>query len=136
MTLGIPLVSLLIRGGSTVSIQCWYPKSLADPSIVAITRAKALLIIVGDPRVLSLDPLWRSFLNYIHLNGGWTGPSIHWDPRAPVDETGGYDAAVRTEAQSDMNEFARRMEDFTLAGIGDIDEAQDANVDRPWRDVE
>ncbi|KAG9031548.1 hypothetical protein FRB95_002542 [Tulasnella sp. JGI-2019a] len=37
---------------------------------VAITRPKGLLIIVGDPIVLGLDPLWRKFLNHIHVNGG------------------------------------------------------------------
>lgn len=44
--------------------------------------------------------------------------------------------AARTAAQEDMDEFARRMEAVTLAGIDDNDEAGDANVDRPWRDVE
>ncbi|EGO29184.1 hypothetical protein SERLADRAFT_456584, partial [Serpula lacrymans var. lacrymans S7.9] len=53
---------------------------------VAVTRAQALLIVIGDPSVLSLDPLWRSFLNYVHNNGGWKGPSITWDPLAPVEE--------------------------------------------------
>ncbi|KAF4616960.1 hypothetical protein D9613_008723 [Agrocybe pediades] len=100
---------------------------------VAVTRAQALLIIVGDPQVLSLDPLWRSFLNYIYLNGGWTGPDITWDPNVPVDENGKYDEVIRRDAQLDMNEFARRMEDITMA---ELDEDVDANVDRPWRDVE
>ncbi|KAF8954804.1 P-loop containing nucleoside triphosphate hydrolase protein [Flammula alnicola] len=100
---------------------------VANP--LAVTRAQAMLIIVGDPQVLSLDPLWRSFLNYIYLNGGWIGPDITWDPNAPVDEAGGYDKAVRTAAQLDMNEFARRME-------AEVEEDLDANVDRPWRDVE
>jgi helicase MOV-10 len=62
--------------------------------LVAVTRAQALLIIVGDPQVLSLDPFWRAFLNYVYLNGGWTGlPDIAWDPEAEaeVDEAGGYD---------------------------------------------
>ncbi|KAF8156820.1 RNA helicase [Crassisporium funariophilum] len=100
---------------------------------VAVTRAQALLIIVGDPQVLSLDPLWRSFLNYVYLNGGWTGPDITWDPRVPVEEAGGYDKAIRDAAQLDMNDFARRMEILTMA---EVDDELDANVDRPWRDVE
>ncbi|KAF8970478.1 RNA helicase [Flammula alnicola] len=99
---------------------------------VAVTRTQALLIVVGDPQVLSLDPLWRSFLNYVYLNGGWTGPSITWDPTAPVDEAGGYDKGIREAAKLDMNEFARRMESLTMAEVDDLD----ANVDRPWRDVE
>ena len=40
---------------------------------VAITRAQALLIVIGDPTVLAMDPLWRSFLNFVHNNGGWEG---------------------------------------------------------------
>lgn len=92
-----------------------------------------MLIVVGDPQVLSLDPLWRSFLNYIYLNGGWVGPDITWDPKAAVDEAGGYDKAVRTATQLDMNEVARRMELLTMA---ELEEDGDANVDRPWRDVE
>ncbi|KAM6492610.1 P-loop containing nucleoside triphosphate hydrolase protein [Amanita muscaria] len=101
---------------------------------VAITRAKALLIIVGDPNVLSLDPLWRSFLNYVFINGGWTGPAPSWDTDEPVDEQGGYDKRVRERAELDMNDFARRIEKLTLEKIDDED--HDANVDRPWRDVE
>jgi helicase MOV-10 len=83
-------------------------------SVVAVTRAQALLIIVGDPEVLSLDPLWRGFLNYVYLNGGWTGPDITWDPKAEVDEAGGYDKQANDTAQFDMIEFARRMEAITL----------------------
>ncbi|THV07182.1 RNA helicase [Dendrothele bispora CBS 962.96] len=112
---------------------------------VAVTRAKALLCIIGDPSVLSLDPLWRSFLNYIHLSGGWSGPDPTWDTSEPVDEAGGYDAVVRTGAVDDMNAFTRRMERLTLSGMRDEDrdggdeddvDAADANVDRPWVEVE
>lgn len=102
--------------------------------LVSITRAQALLIIIGDPNVLGLDPLWRSFLNYIYLNNGWKGPDIPWDPSEPVEETGGYDSAVRNAALADMNDFTRRMEDLTIEGAGDED--VDAGVDRPWRDME
>ncbi|KAF9057242.1 P-loop containing nucleoside triphosphate hydrolase protein [Panaeolus papilionaceus] len=100
---------------------------------VAITRAQALLIVIGDPQVLSLDPLWRAFLNYIHLNGGWTGPDISWDPREIVNEAGGYDVEMRNKAGLDMNEFTRRMEELTM---GELAEDEDAGVDRPWRDLE
>ena len=87
--------------------------------IVAITRAKAMLIVVGDPQVLSLDPLWRSFLNYVYLNGGWTGPDITWDPKAEVDEAGGYDKQASDTAQFDMIEFTRLMETVTLDEVDD-----------------
>ncbi|KAF8651822.1 hypothetical protein AX16_004647 [Volvariella volvacea WC 439] len=103
---------------------------------VAVTRAQALLIIVGDPQVLSIDPLWRSFLNYIHNNGGWTGPRITWDPTEPVDEAERYDQRVRNAAELNMNEFTRRMEALTLAEVSNEEDEEDANVDRPWREVE
>ncbi|PPQ74162.1 hypothetical protein CVT26_006766 [Gymnopilus dilepis] len=99
---------------------------------VAVTRAQALLIVVGDPQVLGLDPLWRSFLNYIYLNGGWAGPDIPWDPKVDVDEAGGYDEAVRAAARLNMDELARRMESMALAEV----EGDDDGVDRPWRDTE
>ncbi|NWH92946.1 SDE3 helicase, partial [Aegithalos caudatus] len=40
---------------------------------VAITRAKALLIVVGNPVVLSKDPHWHRFLRYCKEEGGYTG---------------------------------------------------------------
>jgi helicase MOV-10 len=105
---------------------------------VAITRAKALLIVVGDPNVLGLDPLWRSFLNYVSINNGWRGLPIPWDPLEVVEETGDYARGRREEALADMNDFTRRMEAITLAGVeNDDEEDPDAGVaDRPWRDVE
>ncbi|KAK0191915.1 RNA helicase [Armillaria mellea] len=95
---------------------------------VAITRAKALVVVVGDPTVLSLDPLWRSFLNYVYKHGGWRGLPISWDPDADVDESGGYDRAIREAAEEDMNEFTRKLEAMTLAGVGEDEDV----VDRPW----
>lgn len=53
---------------------------------VAVTRAQALLIIVGDPTILSLDPLWRNFLNYIHSSGGWTNLPKDWPDDDDDDE--------------------------------------------------
>ncbi|NXP01025.1 SDE3 helicase, partial [Certhia brachydactyla] len=40
---------------------------------VAITRAKALLIVVGNPTVLSKDQHWHRFLRYCKEEGGYTG---------------------------------------------------------------
>ncbi|EAU82902.2 RNA helicase [Coprinopsis cinerea okayama7 len=123
---------------------------------VAVTRAQALLIVVGNPQVLGLDPLWRSFLNYVYLNDGWTGSiDIPWDPSDDSDDDddgddghptlrghastkkGGYSAErVRREAEMDMNAFTRRMEELALGNAEDGGLEDDANVDRPWRDVE
>ncbi|NXM45339.1 SDE3 helicase, partial [Gymnorhina tibicen] len=40
---------------------------------VAITRAKALLIVVGNPAVLSKDHHWHRFLRYCKEEGSYTG---------------------------------------------------------------
>ncbi|XP_030321193.1 helicase MOV-10 [Calypte anna] len=40
---------------------------------VAITRAKALLIVVGNPAVLSKDQHWQRFLRYCREEGGYRG---------------------------------------------------------------
>ena len=78
-------------------------------SIVAVTRAKALLIIVGDPLVLGLDPLWREYLNTVHAGGGWRGRPIPWDPSEPVDPEGGYDVDLRMRALDGAGALAERL---------------------------
>jgi superfamily I DNA and/or RNA helicase len=40
---------------------------------VAITRAKALLIVIGSPAVLKEDKHWRCLLKHCHDNGAYTG---------------------------------------------------------------
>ncbi|XP_059188616.1 putative helicase mov-10-B.1 [Centropristis striata] len=40
---------------------------------VAVTRAKALLIVVGNPRVLYTDPAWAQFIKYCREQGGYDG---------------------------------------------------------------
>lgn len=96
-----------------------------------MTRAQALLIIVGDPDVLGLDPLWRSFLNYVHKNGGWKGLPIPWDVRAAVREEGGYDAEARARGKTDLDELAARVQAMSVEA-----EEDDAAVERPWADRE
>ena len=55
------------------------------PDTVTVTRAQALLVVVGDPRVLALEPVWRGFLRYVCARGGWRGPVPDghgiWPPR-------------------------------------------------------
>jgi hypothetical protein len=51
---------------------------------VAITRAQALLIVIGDPEILRKDKLWRIFLNYIESLKGWAGKVHSWKPDEAV----------------------------------------------------
>ncbi|KAI0747144.1 P-loop containing nucleoside triphosphate hydrolase protein [Daedaleopsis nitida] len=96
---------------------------------VAVTRAKGLLIVVGDPDVLSIDPLWRGFMNYIYARGGWRGPPPTWDVDAPVKTEGDYAEEIREAAAADMNAFMERLqiEDDLEGG---------ANFDTPFQEAE
>ncbi|XP_072212162.1 helicase MOV-10 isoform X1 [Excalfactoria chinensis] len=47
---------------------------------VALTRAKALLIVVGNPAVLSKDPHWHRFLRYCRDEGAYTGYPYEEEP--------------------------------------------------------
>jgi len=80
---------------------------------VAVTRAQALLIVVGNPIVLSLDPLWRAFLNYVHRGGGWRGKAIPWDPAGPINPVGGerhgYDVEMRRQAAAEAEDTLARL---------------------------
>ncbi|NWU50070.1 M10L1 helicase, partial [Dromas ardeola] len=51
---------------------------------VAITRAKALLIVVGNPAVLSKDRHWQRFLRYCREEGGYTG--YPYEDESPAED--------------------------------------------------
>jgi helicase MOV-10 len=91
------------------------------PLAVAMTRARALLIVVGDPAVLGLDPLWRSWLNFVYLNGGWTGSDgPAWDAEAEVREAGGYDREAQELGLADLRELTARMDALALGASATI----------------
>lgn len=52
--------------------------------LVAITRAQALLIVIGDPEVLGKYEHWRTFLKYVKSRKGWTGRMHNWDDEEAV----------------------------------------------------
>ncbi|KAJ7593410.1 P-loop containing nucleoside triphosphate hydrolase protein [Mycena floridula] len=43
---------------------------------VAITRAKELLIVIGNPMLLKRDPYWQSFLQFVKRHNLYVGPSL------------------------------------------------------------
>lgn len=110
--------------------------------LVAITRAQALLIIIGDPLILSLDPLWRSFLDYIYNKGGWKGrPNPDWDTTRGVDSDELLEsrrAALASEEEEllqklvgviEQQSAAENIEDLPVGGEYDAEE-------RPWREAD
>ncbi|XP_067932364.1 putative helicase mov-10-B.2 [Watersipora subatra] len=46
---------------------------------VAVTRAKSLLIVVGNPRVLCTDENWRRLVEHIMKGGGYIGEELDED---------------------------------------------------------
>lgn len=97
---------------------------------MAITRAQALLVVIGDASVLSIDPLWRAFMNYVHLHNGWRGDAPTWDTSAPVQMDGNYAAEIRDAAAADVEAFMARL------GLDDDDVEGDANMERPFQETE
>jgi helicase MOV-10 len=98
--------------------------------------------VIGDPTVLSLDPVWRAFLNFIHLGGGWKGKKIDWDPNEPIVGHG-YDRGRREKAQGEAAEMMERIraqiftttEDWAIPGGENEDEDDGEDfLDKPWRE--
>ncbi|KAH9925156.1 AAA domain-containing protein [Fomitopsis serialis] len=78
---------------------------------VAITRARALLIVVGDPDVLVLDGVWKEFLAYVKAHGGWRGKGVlHGDGSGPDDEGN----TAQTAAQQEARELIQRLQSLTI----------------------
>ena len=109
---------------------------------MAVTRAQALLIVIGDPRVLSLDPLWRGFLNYAYNLGAWKGkPLPDWDTTEAVENTS-YDVQRRRQAQDDHDGLIARIADAVEGELRVEDLENEVNqedavvVERPWREAE
>jgi helicase MOV-10 len=106
-----------------------------------MTRAQALLIVIGDPNVLSLDPLWRGFLNYIFNNGGWTGrPQPNWDTKNANLDSAELLRARRAEITAEEEELMTKVTETIdkRARTDDIDDLGDGYevVERPWRETE
>jgi helicase MOV-10 len=81
-----------------------------------------MLIIIGNPITLSLDPLWRAFMNYIYLGGGWKGKKIDWDPNITVDANlASYDAERRLKVQRDNEEMIVRLQAMIARKYGEED---------------
>ena len=97
---------------------------------VAVTRAQALLIIVGNPDVLSLDSRWRRFLNGVYKNDGWRGPLMPWNPDEEVREEDDHGAEARARGVAEIDDLATRMKGVSIGG------EEEAAEDKPFREVE
>ncbi len=85
---------------------------------VATTRAKSLLIIVGDPTMLQKDPCWLRIMRHAKQHGAYTG--VAWTDPAEAEEE---------EEDIDDSEEERKSSENGSDGFEhvDHDEAQDQN---------
>ncbi|KAH6904502.1 helicase MOV-10 [Coprinopsis sp. MPI-PUGE-AT-0042] len=58
---------------------------------VAITRAKELLVVVGNANLLKSDPYWKSFLQFCLRNKLYAGPDVE------IEEDGNYISRLESE---------------------------------------
>ncbi|KAG8895451.1 hypothetical protein FRB99_000594, partial [Tulasnella sp. 403] len=99
---------------------------------VALTRAKALMIIVGNPHILGMDPLWKEFLTFVYRQGGFKGLGPNWDTEKQRQPTasGSHDDPdadpLDEGAWNLVNAESDEEEDFGLIG----------KEDKPWREDE
>ncbi|KAI0646633.1 P-loop containing nucleoside triphosphate hydrolase protein [Trametes meyenii] len=93
---------------------------------VAVTRAQALLIVVGDASVLCIDPLWRGFMNFIYHHQGWRGDPPAWDVNAPVCSDVDYAKEIREAAATEIDAFIARA-------VGGDDVEGEANIERAFQ---
>lgn len=109
---------------------------------MALTRAKALLVIVGNPNILGLDPVWRNFLTYVYLGGGWKGLEPEWDPQ-PDSITAVMNDREAGAGVTEMDMLTQHLRELAVDRIqaqieegGDDDydaTLRETNQDRPWR---
>ena len=94
---------------------------------VAITRAQALLIVIGNPDVLCHDQYWRKFIQYCVDNGSFSGGSGSSGGRFEMPEEADQNLAETLQRLS-LNENALFEEERDLTGAD--------YEDRPWRSDE
>ncbi|KAJ7042792.1 P-loop containing nucleoside triphosphate hydrolase protein [Mycena alexandri] len=68
---------------------------------VAITRAKELLVVIGNATILQQDPFWRSFLQFTLRNKLYSGPPLH------LELDGNYISRLESELVVDLDEEDR-----------------------------
>ncbi|XP_063065595.1 putative helicase mov-10-B.1 [Engraulis encrasicolus] len=83
-----------------------------------MTRAKALLIVVGNPVILRTDPTWGRFIQYCVEQGGYTGCQL---PVSAAD-----DALSRQLEEMDLKETDEN-------GVATGESAVQQFLDLEWR---
>jgi helicase MOV-10 len=84
---------------------------------VAVTRAKALLIVVGNPHILKLDPCWRRLLEWCKDNNSCIGTSF----------------SLPTGGDEKVNELALKLDEILISDYGSSHNIDERVEGAPWR---
>ena len=52
---------------------------------VAISRARSLLVVLGNAELLQADAAWRQLMSAIHKRGGYRGPKLDFLAPTPSE---------------------------------------------------
>ncbi|KAM4610171.1 putative helicase mov-10-B.1 [Polymixia lowei] len=78
---------------------------------VAVTRAKALLIVVGNPKVLNADTnTWARFIRYCQDEGGYTGFSHTEEEEEVVVRLAALYIKIEPEVETEESEVQRQLD--------------------------
>lgn len=92
---------------------------------VAITRAKALMIVIGNPNLLKKDRHWRALIEYAISEGGYTG-SVKYIPPNQAEE----DELTQLIKKMELNEKDDlKKESFDKISEKELQEAPEWKVD-------
>lgn len=78
-------------------------------------------------------------MNYAYNEGGWTGPIPDWDTEEPIRPEGGYDVRRRLAANLDIEALVERTKSLIIDSserLVTVEDEEDAQVDRPWREAD
>ncbi|QRV83270.1 RNA helicase [Ceratobasidium sp. AG-Ba] len=80
---------------------------------VILTRAQALLIVIGNAATLELDPAWYFFLHYVHASGGWRGDESGYPPTLSDNIFLGQPQPITNYEEFDEERWAALMQAAT-----------------------
>lgn len=84
-----------------------------------MTRAKELLIVVGNAQTLTIDPYWRAFYHLCLRNDCYEGPAVKFEHEQADDLSSAAQAVSRMEM--DYRARAKKTRD-------EVDEAREIDI--------
>ncbi|KAI3958755.1 hypothetical protein MKX01_017755 [Papaver californicum] len=97
---------------------------------VAVTRAKSLLIIVGNPHIICKDPYWDKLLRYCFDNDSYQGCDL---PEKQNGSEGPHDINVSPEVYNHVNSTSEGRQDFYCGKpVSNEAEWSDGNWKEEW----